>query len=64
MSSVTNQPSYDKVLLSVRVDKENLDKIKAYAKRANTTVSQLVRDFFQHLLLEAERVERDDVEQL
>lgn len=52
MSSAENQQS-DKALLTVRVDREQLDAIKEYARRTDTTVSRLVRQFFKHLLEEA-----------
>lgn len=52
MSSASNQQS-DKALLTVRVDREDLERVKEYAKKSDTTVSRLVRQFFRHLLAEA-----------
>lgn len=52
-----------KTLLTVRVDKESLELVKEYAKQNNTTVSQLVRDFFQHLIAEMDRPPESELEQ-
>jgi antitoxin component of RelBE/YafQ-DinJ toxin-antitoxin module len=65
MSSASNQQSSpEKALLTVRVDRDTLDRVKEYARRTDTTVSQIVRDFFQHLLVEAKRPTEGEVEQL
>lgn len=62
MSSVSSQANQEKALLTVRVDRDQLDSVKEYARSTDTTVSQLVRDFFRHLLADAE--EKNEVEQL
>jgi len=65
MSSATNQQnSSEKALLTVRVEREVLDSVKEYARRTDTTVSRLVRQFFQHLLVEAEKPHDGKVESL
>jgi hypothetical protein len=63
MSSAANLQS-KKVVLTVRVDKNNLNIVKEYAKRTDTTVSQLVRDFFQYLIVEIDRISESDLEQI
>lgn len=62
MSSAPNQQS-EKALMTVRVDREVLDQVKEYARRTDTTVSSLVRQFFLHLLAEAQKPS-DEVRQL
>lgn len=54
MSSASNQQP-EKALLTVRVDRDVLDQVKEYARRTDTTVSRLVRQFFKHLLDEAKQ---------
>lgn len=58
MSSAPNQPS-DKKLVTVRVDAEVYRQVKEYAKRTDTTVSRLIRQFFLHLLEETGGFDKD-----
>jgi len=63
MSSVSNQQD-EKVLISIRVDRDLYEKVKEYAKGTDNTVSRLVRQFFQHLIEEAEKLPESSVESL
>lgn len=54
MSSASNQPSEEKVFMTVRIDRELRDQVKEYAKKTDNTVSRLVRQLLRHLLDEAE----------
>lgn len=63
MSSVSNQQD-EKVLISIRVDRDVYEKVKEYAKTTDNTVSRLVRQFFQHLIEEAEKPPESSVESL
>lgn len=65
--SYASKQGLDKVILAVRVEREELEKVKKYASDTGTTVSQLVRDLLKHLLFEAEKhakAEKNKVEQL
>lgn len=62
MSSAPSQQG-EKALMTVRVDREVLEQVKEYARKTDTSVSSLVRQFFRHLLAEAKK-STDEVEQL
>lgn len=63
MSSATSQQG-EKALLTVRVERKVLDEVKEYARRTDTTVSQIVRQFFLHLLEESHKPQANDAESL
>jgi hypothetical protein len=62
MSSVSSQKRSKKVYTSIRVDELDLQRIKEYAKRTNSSVSRLVGDLFRALIEEIESEEKDGSE--
>lgn len=54
-----------KARLDMKIDSDLKDWIQDYARRTNTTVSRLVRDYFLHLqYLEEEEKNKDTVPQI
>lgn len=54
-----------KARLDMKIDSDLKEWVQDYAKRTNTTVSRLVRDYFLHLqFLEEEEKNKDTVPQI